>query len=545
VRVAALATCLVATVITGPARAGALTRPLAKLGAAEAAVIVRIDVDPLAALTDAAIGRIPRWVRGGVLDLRAGLATAVDADPTTRAGWQALGLDPDRPVLIAISAGTARALALHGEHRPLFEGGTMPAGTERAFAPTWHVRIALPVADRARAHHALARLTSMPTAAGQVELMPAAARIGALATVRVLDLTGVVRLDDHALTIDLFAAPNPPTFAQIGPYLADRSAPRAIDALLATPAGAQLTAPGLDLWIDPRREVEGQLLAGPQPARALVDGACELTCAAVRGPLGPLGVTVSARDLTVTAAIAWEVAAGSPLAAVLGHTVDHGLPRPADLPAAPLIVRSYVETWAPLATLDTSAVPLDLPPPVFAVSAAAWPITAAWSWPARIGGVVDHVTDAAPAAAPALGGLGDFAIAILALGADLDHTTAVAEVAIEPAVEPTLRAAADQLWGPAPHDRWGAGRIRGFARHLAAPSIGLAAPAVGLAVRASAAPYLALPRTSGPPPAGTIAEGRVAPEVLALVHPAAIIAGVLAFTARFDGALRLDLTLTP
>ena len=500
-----------------PARGAQLTPSLADVSAAEAALVVRADVDALAALTDVAIARGNLLERTALTMVRAQLAEATGDDPTTRRGWTALGLDPDRPLVIAV--------------RPLNHGDP---------SPPWRVSLRVPIADRKRLQRTLARFetwvhASAVTFTRGVPPEFAGRRVTSFRLPRAI---GFVRLDARALAIDVVpmqgADQSPASLAR---FITDRSSPAAIDALLASDAGAALAVPGVDVWIDPQAVARTSLLTrGWSPRDA---GPCNLTCVVLRGPLGPLGVSFGTRGATITVAARWQVEAGSPLATVLASTVDHGLPRPADVPDAALIMRSYVASWAPLAALDTRAVPLDLPPPVFASSPEAWPMTALWSWPVLIGGVIAHVTAAEPAAAPLLAGVGDFALAVLTLGDDLDHTAAIAEVAIDPATTATLHGFADQIWGAADAKIWGTGRIRGFARTLGAT------PTVGVAIRDAAPRWLPVGRASPPPPAGTVAEGRIAVEVLALLDPMAKYLGDLSFTATFDGALRIDLAFDP
>lgn len=496
-----------------------LIATLADVSAAEGAVVVRADVDALAALTDAAIARGNLLERAAISAVRAQLADLTEGDLATRSGWTALGLDPDRPLLLAM--------------RPLrSEPG-----------PTWRISLRVPVANRARVQRAITRAeawlhASVVTFSRAVPPALAGARVLAFPLPRAV---GFVRLDGRALAIDLVPMRGADQAREsLLAATLDRSSPTAVKALLASDAGATLAVPGVDVWIDPARVLAMPLLTrGWEPTT----GPCNLTCVVLRGPLGPLGVALGTRGAAITADARWQVDAASPLASVLAATVDHGLPRPGDLPDAPLIVRSYVASWAPLAALDTRAVPLDLPPPVFASSDLAWPLTALWAWPVLVGGVIAHVESAEPSAAPLFAGLGDFAVAVLAVGDDLDHTTAVAEVAIDPTIAATLHGFGDRIWGPAHAATgasiWGTGRIRGFARALGA------APTVGFAVRDTAPTWLALTRSTPPPPPGTVAEGRVAGSVLTLLDPLAHYLGDLSFTARYDGALRIDLAFAP
>ncbi|MCE9577827.1 MAG: hypothetical protein K8W52_32130 [Deltaproteobacteria bacterium] len=503
-----------------PAGRGAksVAADLADVTASEAAVVVRADVDGLSALADVAISRGNILERTALVAARAQLAELTGGDLAARSGWTALGLDPDRPLLISIA--------------PIAHG----PGT------SWRVNLRVPVADRRRVQRAVTRFerwvgATVVTFDRGTPPELAGRRVTSFHLPRAF---GFIRLDARSLAIDIVPqAGIDQSAASLARAIIARSAPAAIDALLASDAGAALAASGVDVFIDPQAFARTSLLTRGWPADR-VEGPCNLTCVVLRGPLGPLGVSLGTRGATITVDARWQVEAGSPLAAVLAATVDHGLPRPADLPDAALIVRSYVAGWGRLATLDTSAVPLDLPPPVFASSASAWPVTALWSWPVLIGGVVAHVTAAEPTAAPLLSGVGDFAIAVLALGDDVDHTSALAELAIDPTTTSTLHGFADRIWGPARDAIWGTGRVRGFAR-----TIGGSTPTVGFALRDTATRWLPVARSSQPPPAGTVAEGRIAVDVLTLVDPMAHYLGNLSFAARFDGALRVDLAFDP
>ena len=517
-----------------------MRRALADADAGEAAVVIRFDAPSVAALATALTRRVPGFARGPIDSARARLVRVVGADPTTPAGWSALGLDPGRPAIATFNAAdVAGVLAAMHAPGPLLAGGTAPAARAGAGHPVWRARLVVPVADRARATATVRRWAGLVPGASLTP-GPALARRHVIATARLGGAAGFARLDPSALILDVVvdgADPTAPPEA-LPRFLDDRRPFPA--ARLAAPAAALLPRPGVTVWIDPVRTGEALLIGAGPAILPLVQARCGLTCTDLVGPLGPLAIRLGVRGATITADVTWQVAAGSPLAAALAHTADHALPRPADVPDAALVAHSYVASWWPLASLDVTSVPSDLPPPTFAITDDLWPLTALYGWPYGIGGVLAHVAAAEPRARPVFVGLGDAALIVPGFGPDLAHTAAVAEIAADPGAAPPTRAFLDAVWGPARTaagvTRWGAGPLRPFARTAGG------AATFGLATGNATDAYLAATRRAGPPAPGTVAELRAAPATLARLYPLAGLLGTATATARFDGALRIDVS---
>jgi len=257
---------------------GGLMAELEEAGAAEAPIVVRIDVEGARGLVELVRSRVPSFLRGGFDDQVASIAASLGGDPFTPDGWKQLGLDPKRSIVIAIG---------------------------RSNASMAGIRAVVPVADPARAAQTIVR----------AQALAPALRFGAPGR-------------GKTLTIDL-VAPTDAGDAGDGSALFTPVPPKKLDALL----GPEPIA----ILIKPQRLAETmQRLRGRDPTElAPVAGILGF-------PLGDLAATISIRNAILTVHARWEVAPKSALSRALATTIDSGLPRPADTPDAALHVHSYV-----------------------------------------------------------------------------------------------------------------------------------------------------------------------------------------------------------
>jgi hypothetical protein len=509
----------------------ALVDELMQAGAAEAPIVVRIDPAALPSVRTFVRARVPWLLRDPFDDGLGAFAGLLGGDLFTPDGWKLLGLDPSRPVVIAIGRTTgARVLAAQHERAPIVRGGARPADGVRAQERLLvDVRVIVPVADRLRAAQAIARAA---------QIMPALA----------------FGEPGRTLQIDLVIAPGPDgdeyALASM-PVVEARSTRRAVLTRLRDAGGEMLaSAAPIALHVDPRRLVETALWlraaeladdAGPRVDEVRTSFA-QLD-PTITGTFGALGATIDLQGGTAAVHATIAVAPRSALATALATTADSGLPRPTDTPDAALHVHSYVAAISALIAAPRGGMTFDLPSqPSFEAGRLA-PIFDALAWPSELGATMAHVVDAEPRARGIFDGLGDAVLVASSIGPDLPRSAAALEVAVTPDADAALHAVIDAVWG-APHagavTTWGDGRVRPFARTLPHGR------AIGAALGGSGAAYLALARHAPAPAAGVVLELHAAPDALGLVAPLATFAGTLDLTARYQApALAIDATLSP
>jgi hypothetical protein len=571
VRTGAAIVAALTALVAAPARAA----PGAELLDADAALWIRLDAAPLAAVADELTrraGPAGASLRRGVEDA---VVAAIGGSPLTPDGWRALGLDPARPVLAAVGAiDEAALLGATGLTGTLLGGPAPPRNAAPRRGPggvaVWRSRALLPVLDAARARATVARLSAaLPVVA--VERAHAAAigrLVGALgdaggdAAARlgragVLALApgprgGIVAIALHGrwLVVDELVPVGRPLRWHSDADRVLRLLARRATARASSPPLRHLDVAGVSALLIPARFTAAVLwseLAAAPLTRAGIERVrlrCATTAAVTaRGPLGDLGATLRARPGALEVDATWAVAA--PLAGVLAATRPAPLPRAGDLDGTAASLRSHVASWAPLAGLSFAGFTADLPPRLAACHPALAALALAYGWPHRIGALARNLTRAEPEAGPLIAGLGPFVAVVHDLPAapeQLRDLHVSVEVAIAPAIVPALTRLADLVWGPGRGDaglrRWGQGRLRAFARTGPPPT-------AGLAVGTAAAGHGALPRAAGPASAHTVFELRLAAAALTPLTPLAALAGEVAARARWDaGALRIDLQAT-
>jgi hypothetical protein len=531
-RAAAIALAILAVGSSAAAApAPALVDEMVSAGAAEAPIVVRIDPAALPSVRAFARSRVPWPLRDPFDDALGALGGALGGDPFTADGWRALGLDPTRPIVIAIGrTNGARVLAAQGERAPIVAGGEHPAASARDPEPLLvGVRAIVPVADPRRAAAAIARAQ---------QLAPALA-FGA---------------PGKTLAIDLVLAPGPDgTDVVLAPthMVEARSTRNDVLARLRAPAADVLAgAAPIALHVDPRRLVETGLWLR---AAALGDrgGPRVDVIRASAAPIAPilqssfraLGATVELHEGTATVHASLALVPRSRIATAIAVTRDSGLPRPADTPDAALHVHSYVAGLSALIATP-GMMTYDLPSRPSFDPGPPGPLFDALAWPTELGATMSHVVDAEPRARGIFDGVGDAVLVAATIGPDLDHTAAALEVALQPDAAAQVRPLIDAVWGASRAaggvTSWGAGRVRPFSRALPHGD------GIGAALGDSAPAYLALTRAAPAPPAGVVLEVHAAPDALGLLDPIATFAGTLDLTARAQpAALAIDATLSP
>jgi hypothetical protein len=531
----ALALAIASVAVAAPAHAApppaALVDEMMAAGAAEAPIVMRIDPAELPALHAFARSRVPWPVREAFDDGLGSFTGLLAGDPFTPDGWGMLGLDPTKPIVIAIGRTTgSRVLGAQGERDPIIKGGERPDRTARPPATLLvDIRVIVGVTDPTRARVAIARAK---------RLLPGL-RFGDPGKTLAIDLELGPGGDDH---VGLAAA-----------ALAGATSTRKAVLARLRAAGADVltgSAP-IALHVDPRRLLETALWLradevadrnGPRVDEVRAEVA-EVD-PVLRASFGALGATIDLQGGTATVHATLAVVPRSPVAAALAATRDSGLPRPADTPDAVLHVHSYVAALSALITPPTGAMTFDLPARTAFDAGDASAVVDGLAWPAELGATMAHVVAVEPRSRVIFDGIGDAVLVAQSIGDDLPHSAAALEVAVSADADAALRPLIDAVWGASQSNAgvttWGGGRVRPFARSL--PH----ARTIGAALGDSAPAYLTLARTAPPPAPGTVLELHAAPVALGLVTPLAVFAGTLDLTARYDAAtVAIDATLSP